>query len=114
MRSKARELCRDYDLVLLVNYLHHYALDDCVRLLQKARAATRQGGRVVALEAPVHDDRVTPPEAAAFSLVMLATTPRGDAYTFDEYRSAFEGAGLTDVEFRPLCGNLHHAILGAP
>lgn len=104
----------NYDLVLLVNYLHHYSLDDCVRLLQKARAATRRGGRVVALEAPVQKDRVTPPEAARFSLVMLATTPDGDAYTFEEYRTAFERAGLDDVQFRALPGNIHHAILGTP
>jgi hypothetical protein len=40
------------------------------------------------------DDRSGPPDAIRFSLVMLATTPAGDAYTFAEYKGMLERAGF--------------------
>jgi len=46
-------------------------------------------------------DRVTPPTAAAFSMMMLATTPAGDAYTFAELESISENAGFARVELAP-------------
>ena len=39
-------------------------------------------------------DRVTPPQSAGFALVMLATTPEGDAYTSDQYAAMLEQAGF--------------------
>ena len=65
------------------------------------RAALAPGGRVVAVEFVPDEDRVSPPEAAASSaLVMLATTPAGDAWTFREYERMYRGAGFTRVELR--------------
>jgi hypothetical protein len=37
-----------------------------------------------------------------FSLVMLAGTPHGDAYTFNELREMFEAAGFSRNEHIPL------------
>ncbi len=36
----------------------------------------------------------TPPKAAAFSLVMLAGTDSGDAYTFSQYEKMFRNTGF--------------------
>ena len=71
-----------YDLVLLTNFLHHFDPPTCETLLRKVRAALADGGRAVTLEFVPNEDRVTPPEVAGFSMVMLVGTPAGDAYTF--------------------------------
>src|SRR5258706_15919533 len=70
-----------YDIVLLTNFLHHFDAPTCETLLRKVRAALADGGRAVALEFVPNEDRVSPPQAAAFSMIMLGSTPQGDAYT---------------------------------
>lgn len=83
-----------YDLVLLTNFLHHFDVPTCERVLRKAHAALAPGGRAVALEFVPNADRVSPPEAATFSLVMLVTTPHGDAYTYAEYERMLRNTGF--------------------
>lgn len=91
-----------YDLVLLTNFLHHFNSSTCEGLLRKVHAALVPGGRVVLLEFVPNDDRVTPPESAFFSLIMLGTTPEGDAYTFTEFRQMLAKAGFASAEHVPL------------
>jgi hypothetical protein len=81
-------------VVLLTNFLHHFDPDTCTTLLRKVHAALASGGRAVAVEFVPNADRVTPPEAAAFALTMLATTPAGDAWTQAEYDAMFRAAGF--------------------
>jgi SAM-dependent methyltransferase len=83
-----------YDLVLLPNILHHFDPGACERLLAKARAALAPGGRAVIVEFVPNDDRSGPADAVCFSLVMLAGTPAGDAYTFAEYQTMLRNAGF--------------------
>jgi len=92
------ELGNDYNLVLLTNFLHHFDPPTCERLLRRVHAALVPGGRAVTLEFVPNDDRVTPPEAATFSMIMLGTTPRGDAYTFAEIERMFRNAGFSRSE----------------
>ena len=73
-----------YDVVLLTNFLHHFDRATCVSLLRKVRGSLTPRGRAAALEFVPAEDRVSPPMAAAFALMMLATTVAGDAYTFRE------------------------------
>jgi hypothetical protein len=49
---------------------------------------------VVTVEFVPDEGRVTPPQVAMFSLVMLCTTPAGDAYTFAELEAMFRRAGF--------------------
>jgi len=42
-------------------------------LLKKAHTAVRSGGTVAIVEFVPNPDRITPPTAAGFSLIMLAT-----------------------------------------
>ena len=81
-----------YDIVLLTNFLHHFDLPTCTGLLRKVAAALKPGGRAVILEFVPNPDRVSPPMAAGFSLMMLATTPAGDAYTLAEIAVSEERA----------------------
>jgi ubiquinone/menaquinone biosynthesis C-methylase UbiE len=92
------ELGTDYDLVLVPNFLHHFKPDDCVRFLKKAHAALRPDGQVVIIEFVPNPDRVSPPQSAGFSLVMLATTPEGDAYTFAEFEQMLGQAGFQSAK----------------
>jgi ubiquinone/menaquinone biosynthesis C-methylase UbiE len=92
------EFGQGYDLVLLTNFLHHFDPPTCEELLRKVYSALAPGGRAVTLEFVPNDDRVTPPEAATFSMTMLGSTPHGDAYTFAEFERMFSHAGFTRSE----------------
>lgn len=91
-----------YHLVLLTNILHHFDIPTCERLLQRVHKALAPGGRAVTLEFVPNDDRVTPPDTASFSMIMLGSTPSGDAYTFAEYKRMFANAGFKRSEHRRL------------
>ncbi|HEX8747625.1 MAG TPA: class I SAM-dependent methyltransferase, partial [Pyrinomonadaceae bacterium] len=41
---------KDYDLVLLTNFLHHFDRETCVSVLRKVHGALAQGGRAVTVE----------------------------------------------------------------
>jgi 2-polyprenyl-3-methyl-5-hydroxy-6-metoxy-1,4-benzoquinol methylase len=91
-----------YDIVLLTNFLHHFDEPTCELLALKAYAALAPGGRALTLDFIPEPDRITPPATAAFALTMLATTARGDAYTFAEYQAMFDRAGFLRSEFHAL------------
>jgi ubiquinone/menaquinone biosynthesis C-methylase UbiE len=105
------DLGSGYDLALLTNFLHHFDPDTCVQLLTRVHAALAEGGRVATLEFVPNDDRVSPPEAAAFALVMLATTPCGDAYTFAELSEMFRRAGFSRSEIHPLPPSMEQVVI---
>src|SRR5687768_7978118 len=93
-----------YDIVLLTNFLHHFDAPTCETLLRKVNAALKPGGRVATLEFIPNEDRVSPPIAAMFSLMMLGSTEHGDAYTFSELERMFANAGFSRSELHPLPG----------
>ncbi len=90
-----------YDLVLVPNFLHHFDPPTCTTFMRKVHGALQQGGRAAIVELVPNPDRVTPPTAAAFSMMMLATTPSGDAYTFAELEDISKSAGFARVELAP-------------
>jgi ubiquinone/menaquinone biosynthesis C-methylase UbiE len=100
-----------YDLVLLTNFLHHFSLSTCETLLRKIHRCLIPGGRVITLEFVPNDDRVTPPPVAEFSLIMLATTPDGDAYTLKEYEQMFRAAGFARTELLPVTGSIEQVLV---
>jgi ubiquinone/menaquinone biosynthesis C-methylase UbiE len=100
-----------YDLVLLVNFLHHFEPATCETFLRKIHAALTTEGRAVTVEFVPNPDRVSPPAAASFSLVMLCSTPAGDAYTFAELERMFRRAGFVRNELYPLPPSMEHAII---
>ncbi len=100
-----------YDLVLLTNFLHHFDLPTCETLLRKVRASLADGGRAVTLEFVPNEDRVTPPDAAGFSLMMLVSTPAGDAYTFSELEKMFANAGFSRSTLHPLPPTIQQVVI---
>jgi 2-polyprenyl-3-methyl-5-hydroxy-6-metoxy-1,4-benzoquinol methylase len=95
------EFGTNYDLVLITNFLHHFDSPTCTGFMRKVHSALKPGGRAAIAELVPNPDRITPPTAAAFSMMMLATTPKGDAYTFVELESISKNAGFTRVELAP-------------
>lgn len=83
-----------YDLVLLPNFLHHFDPATCESFLATVGRSLAPGGRLVTVEFVPDEGRVTPAPVAMFSLVMLCTTPAGDAYTFAELDAMFRRAGF--------------------
>lgn len=90
-----------YDVVLLTGFLHHFDPPAINELLRKVHAALAEKGRVVTVEFVPNEDRVTPPIAAGFSMVMLAGTRAGDAYPFAELDAMFRKAGFSSNEWKP-------------
>ena len=101
-----------YDIVLLTNFLHHFAPAVCVGVLRKVRAALKPGGRAAALEFVPNEDRISPPMAAAFSMTMLASTASGDAYTFRELEAMYREAGFSRVTRQAIPRSPHEVVMG--
>ncbi len=101
-----------YDAVLLTNFLHHFDKPTCVGLLKKVHAALKPGGRAATLEFVPDEDRVSPPQPAAFALTMLVTTPSGDAYTLSELTAMYNEAGFREISGHPIPMTPHTVVLG--
>jgi len=102
-----------YDIVLLTNFLHHFDPQTCEMLMRKVHSALADGGRAVTLEFIPNPDRVSPPQAAAFSLMMLGSTPAGDAYTFTELETMFRNAGFAQSELRELPPTIQRVVISS-
>ncbi|HEV2884370.1 MAG TPA: class I SAM-dependent methyltransferase [Pyrinomonadaceae bacterium] len=100
-----------YDLVLLTNFLHHFDIPTCELLLRKVHASLADGGRAITLEFVPNEDRISPPDSAPFSVMMLGTTPSGDAYTFKELEEMFANAGFTRSEIHALPPSIQHVVI---
>jgi len=100
-----------YDIILLTNFLHHFDAPTCEMLLRKVHGALADGGRAVTLEFVPNPDRVSPPQAAAFSLTMLGSTPAGDAYTFAELETMFRNAGFAHSEMHDLPPSIERVVI---
>ena len=101
----------DYDLVLLTNFLHHFDPPTNETLLRKVHDALADGGRAVTLEFVPNEDRVSPPDAAGFSMMMLSGTPSGDAYTFSELERMFANAGFSRSTLHPLPPTIQQVVV---
>ncbi|MCT7971531.1 class I SAM-dependent methyltransferase [Laspinema olomoucense] len=101
----------DYDLVLIPNFFHHFDLPTCQQFMEKVYSALKPGGRAVTVEFIPNPDRVTPPQAAGFSLTMLTMTPGGDAYTWAEFEQIFHNAGFERNELVALDPSPERAII---
>jgi ubiquinone/menaquinone biosynthesis C-methylase UbiE len=105
------EMGSGYDYVLLTNIFHHFDVPTCERLMRRVHAALKPDGKAITLEFVPNEDRVTPPTAAAFSLIMLANTDAGDAYTFSEYEKMFRNAGFAKATLHPVPDMPQHVVV---
>ena len=91
-----------YDVVLLTNFLHHFDEAGCVEIARKVHASLAEGGRALTFEFIANEDRVSPPLAATFSMMMLGTTPAGEVYAYSDMERIYRTAGYSRVELRPI------------
>jgi len=91
------DLGTGYDYVFITNFLHHFDIATNEKLLRRFHAALKPGGKAVTVEFIPNEDRVTPPMAAAFSMVMLINTDAGEAFTFAEYEAMHRNAGFKNT-----------------
>jgi ubiquinone/menaquinone biosynthesis C-methylase UbiE len=105
------DLGAGYDAVLLTNFLHHFDIATCENLLRKVAGALKPGGRVATLEFVLNEDRISPPGAAGFPMIMLTGTPKGDAYTFAQYQSMFAKAGFKRSELHDLSPSFQQLVI---
>jgi ubiquinone/menaquinone biosynthesis C-methylase UbiE len=102
-----------FDLVLLTNFLHHFDPPTCESLLRKVHASLAEGGRAMTLEFVPNEDRISPRIPASFSMMMLGSTPSGDAYTFPELERMFKNAGFTHSELHQLPASPQQLIISS-
>jgi len=105
------DLGSDYDFVLLTNILHHFDAPTNEKLLRRMHAAMKPGGRAITLEFVPNEDRVSPPTAAAFSIVMLANTDAGEAFTLSEYEKMFCAAGFGKTSLHQVPDNPQQVLV---
>lgn len=101
----------DYDLVLLPNFLHHFDVPTCESVLRRIHAALADGGSVAIVEFIPDEDRINPPIAASFGMMMLGTTPQGDVYTFSQFKEMLEKTGFADPELHDLPPTFFRALV---
>ena len=56
------------------------------------------GGEIYIVGYVLDDDRLSPPETAAYNLVFLNLYDEGEAYTESEYKTWLEAAGFKDFQ----------------
>jgi len=83
-----------YDCVILANFLHHFSRPVAVEFLRRVHGSMSKGGRLVLVELAPDESRVTPSAPGWFAVMMLATTPEGEAYTRGEYEDMLAEVGF--------------------
>jgi 2-polyprenyl-3-methyl-5-hydroxy-6-metoxy-1,4-benzoquinol methylase len=100
-----------YDVALVTAFLHHFDVPTNEKFLKKIHSALKPGGVVATLEFVPNEDRVTPPHAAGFALIMLSNTPAGDAYTLRELDQMFRNAGFSSSELHNNPNSLDQVLI---
>jgi len=90
-----------YDFIWISQILHSHTEDQCRLIIDKSAKALNPGGQMVIQDFFLNDDLISPPEAALFSVHMLAVTPGGRAYTHRETAALMESVGLTTPVHKP-------------
>lgn len=105
------EFGTDYDVALITNFHHHFSPAVIETLMRKVHGALKPDGVAVTLDFIPNEDRITPPDAASFALIMLSSTEEGDAYTFAEYDRMFRNCGFAHNELLPVEGSSESLIV---
>ncbi len=89
-----------YDFIWISQILHSHTEEQCRLIIDKSAQALNPGGQMVIQDFFLNDDRISPLEAALFSVHMLAVTPGGRAYTHREAAAMMVAAGLNPPEHK--------------
>ena len=91
-----------FDAVIMSHFLHHFSPQENTALARRMFAALKPGGQLLVHEFVPDDARAAHEPALLFAVIMLASTERGNAYTFAELREMLEPAGFRDLSLVPL------------
>ena len=91
-----------FDLVLASHFAHHFPPAQVIHLAMRFIRALKPGGTLALHDWVADEARATHVPALMFAVLMLASTARGDVYTFREYTEMLEAAGFVDVQHHPL------------
>jgi acetylserotonin N-methyltransferase len=86
-----------YDAVFLSNIFHDWRPPTCLALAQHAFGVLPAGGTINLHEMLLNDDGAGPRTAAAFSVLMAAST-QGQQFTFAQLESLLTQAGFVDID----------------
>ena len=98
------------DVVVMGNVLHDWDNHQKQALITKAYRALNDGGRLIAIENVIDDDRRENTFGLLMSLNMLIETPGGSDYTSAQFDLWCQQAGFTRTEIVPLAGPASAAI----
>jgi ubiquinone/menaquinone biosynthesis C-methylase UbiE len=91
-----------FDAVIASHFYHHFPPAQNIELSARFFRTLKPGGRLVIHDWVADDTRSEREAALLFAVVMLASTARGDVYTFPEFRDMLEAAGFIDVTLEPV------------
>ncbi len=89
------DIGRGYDIIWVSQILHSHDEKQCRLIIGKCVQALNAGGTLAVHDFFLNQDGASPPGAAMFGVHMLAVTPRGRAYTWDEVGEWMAEAGLS-------------------
>jgi hypothetical protein len=98
------------DIVVMGNVLHDWDNYQKQALITKAYQALNDGGRLIAVENVIDDDRRENTFGLLMSLNMLIETPGGSDYTGAQFDLWCRHAGFTHTDIVPLAGPASAAI----
>ncbi|WP_394840853.1 class I SAM-dependent methyltransferase [Pendulispora brunnea] len=90
-----------YDVIVMSHILHHFEPTVCQSLLKKAAAALKPDGKLVIHDFLIDGDN---PAARMFSITMLGTTKKGQAFASSDYGAWSKAAGLGAFKVYPAAG----------
>ncbi len=99
-----------YDAVFLSNIFHDWRPATCLALASSAFDVLPAGGTINLHEMLLTDDGAGPRTAAAFSVLMAAST-QGQQYTFAQLESLLTRAGFVDIDCHST-SPLHSVVRG--
>jgi ubiquinone/menaquinone biosynthesis C-methylase UbiE len=93
---------KHFDAIIMSHFLHHFSAEQNTALAGRLFDALRPGGQLVVHEFIPDEARAAHEPALLFAVVMLASTERGNVYTFAEYSHMLNVAGFEDFSLTPV------------
>ncbi|MGH3533108.1 MAG: methyltransferase [Pseudonocardiaceae bacterium] len=91
-------LGRPYDVIIASQIFHHFSEQRCLELMRRLADALKPDGRLVIHEVVSGKRPADDPLSYLFSVMMLAWSHAGEAYSFDTYRKLLREAGFSPPE----------------
>lgn len=84
----------EFDIVLIPNFAHHFDVTTIIQIFKKSFDCLKDTGKIVIVDMVPDDERMKKFGAIEFSCTMLATTKKGDTYSYSEYSHMLKEAGF--------------------